>query len=125
MNSKKIAIFVVALVLLVVAIFSLSDDILSPYVPIAEAKTEAGKLVQIIGKLDKTKPVTHTEKDFLFSIMDDANSKVDIVYNGVKPQNFERADQIVCIGKYNSSSQQFIASKLLVKCPSKYERKDQ
>ncbi len=123
MSYKRIAIFLIAVVLLVVAIFSLSDDLMTPYVPVKKAKSNAGKLVQIIGKLDPAKPLRHADKKFFFSIIDDNNSKIDIEYNGVKPQNFERADQIVAIGKYNAERNVFVSDKLLVKCPSKYEEK--
>lgn len=121
MTYKKVIIFVGALVLLIVAIFSLSDDLLTPYVAVDFAKKNSGKLVQIIGKVDPAKPDRHTEKEFFFSIIDDKSGKVDIMYRGVKPLNFERADQIVCIGRYSSKDGMFIADKLLVKCPSKYE----
>ena len=121
MTYKKVFIFVGALALLIVAIFSLSDDLMTPYVPVDSAKKDAGKLVQIIGKIDPAKPDRHTEKEFFFSIIDDKSSKIDIVYKGVKPLNFERADQIVCIGRFNSKDNIFVAEKLLVKCPSKYE----
>ncbi len=123
MNYKKPLIFLGAIGLLVVAILSLSPDFLTSYVPIETAKKDAGKLVQIIGKVDTTRPENHKESVFFFSIIDEKNGRADIAYKGVKPANFDRADQIVCIGKFNSKENMFMAEKLLVKCPSKYENK--
>ena len=42
-------------------------------------------------------------------------------YHGVKPANFEDAISIVAIGHYESGRDEFVANKLLVKCPSKYQ----
>ena len=60
MNYRNILIFTAGLALLVIAIFSFSDDILSPYVPFREAKSAPANYVQIIGRLDKSVPITHT-----------------------------------------------------------------
>jgi len=40
------------------------------------------------------------------------------VFNGAKPQDFERSEQIVLTGKMKGD--EFLASKILMKCPSKY-----
>lgn len=121
MNFKRMGIFLTAIALLIVAILSLSDDIITPYVTVAEAKEAAGKLVQVIGKLDESIPLKHTEHDFFYTIIDNTEVKMNVVYTGVKPQNFERADQIVSRGKYDIGRNIFVADKILVKCPSKYE----
>jgi cytochrome c-type biogenesis protein CcmE len=42
-------------------------------------------------------------------------------YHGLKPANFEEAISIVAIGRYDGSEKVFVADKLLVKCPSKYQ----
>ena len=46
-----------------------------------------------------------------------------ILYNGVKPGNFEQATEIVAIGQYQNGG--FEADQLLVKCPSKYQGLEQ
>jgi cytochrome c-type biogenesis protein CcmE len=48
---------------------------------------------------------------------DGVESKV--LYFGGKPQDFEKLDQIVLVGSYNHDN--FVASQLLLKCPSKYD----
>jgi cytochrome c-type biogenesis protein CcmE len=45
-----------------------------------------------------------------------------VVYDGAKPANFEQADQVVVIGRYENGL--FVADQLLVKCPSKYQGSD-
>ena len=45
---------------------------------------------------------------------------IDIVFTGTKPQDFERSEQIVLTGKM--VGEEFHASKILMKCPSKYNK---
>jgi cytochrome c-type biogenesis protein CcmE len=42
-----------------------------------------------------------------------------VVFQGVKPGNFDQAEKIVVIGRYQEGA--FHASQILVKCPSKYD----
>ena len=41
-----------------------------------------------------------------------------VIFLGSKPQDFERSEQIVLTGKMKGD--EFLASKILMKCPSKY-----
>ena len=41
-----------------------------------------------------------------------------VTYKGAKPQDFEKSEQVVVIGKIENDA--FLASSLLLKCPSKY-----
>jgi cytochrome c-type biogenesis protein CcmE len=123
MRYRNIIIFIAGLALLVAAIFSLSDDILSPYVPFKEAQSNPGKYVQIIGTLDKSTPVTHGEGGFTFSIIDKDGTKMKVLHRGPEPQNFQHTDQVVVLGKYQNEGGIFNADKVLVKCPSKYSKK--
>jgi cytochrome c-type biogenesis protein CcmE len=122
MKYRNIIIFIVGLGLLVAAVFSLSDNILSPYVPFAEAKSRPGSYVQVIGSLDRSAPVMHGEGEFTFMMKDKDGSSIKALYRGIKPQNFEHADQVVLLGRYDAGHALFVADKLLVKCPSKYRR---
>jgi cytochrome c-type biogenesis protein CcmE len=123
MKYRTIILFIVGLAFLVAAIFFVSDDILSPYVPFREAKTDAGKYVQIIGKLDKSVPVSHSEGEYTFTAIDKDGTRMRIRHRGTKPQNFEHTEQIVMLGRYRTDGNIFEADKILVKCPSKYRRK--
>ena len=121
MNYKKLLLFVVALVFVIVAIFALSDDMFSPYVPFEKAKASPGKLVQIIGSLDQSQKVIHTEKDYTFTLKEKGDT-IRVVHRDLKPMNFEHAEEAVVLGRYDTQNKIFVAEKVLVKCPSKYEK---
>jgi cytochrome c-type biogenesis protein CcmE len=55
---------------------------------------------------------------FSFSMVDNNGDEQRVNFAGSKPQDFERSEQIVLIGKYENHT--FQASKILMKCPSKY-----
>jgi cytochrome c-type biogenesis protein CcmE len=123
MKYRNIIIFLVGLGLLVAAVFSLSENILSPYVPFNEAMSSPGKYVQVIGRLDKSAPVVHREGEYSFTVIDKDGTKMSVTHRGVKPQNFEHTDQVVILGTYAAGEKLFEAEKVLVKCPSKYRSK--
>ncbi|MDF2570152.1 MAG: CcmE/CycJ protein [Sporomusa sp.] len=91
----------------------------TPYVTFAQAKSTKSA-VQVKGTLASPK-ITPVEDGKLtqFMLRDDAGEEVAVVYRGVKPEGLEQATGIVAIGKYSNG--QFLADKLLVKCPSKYQ----
>lgn len=93
---------------------------MTPYVSFDEAK-KAGRTVQVMGGLDKTSTRYDTPtKTLHFRLVDEKTKEViPVVYTDVKPANFEDAISIVAIGKYEKDA--FVAEKLLVKCPSKYQ----
>jgi cytochrome c-type biogenesis protein CcmE len=95
------------------------------YVSIEQA-AKASRTVQVMGKIDFDRVVYNTEKSRLeFAIYDaEAESKVgasklDVVYYGVVPGNFDQATSVVLKGK--SEQDHFVAEQMLVKCPSKYQ----
>lgn len=55
---------------------------------------------------------------FSFYMKDEKNVVKKVIYNGTKPQDFERSEKLVLIGKMKDDT--FYASKILMKCPSKY-----
>ena len=124
MKKTRIIIFIIIIALLIVAVLSLSDDVMSPYVSFAHAKKHGGSYVQIIGVLDRETPVKHHEKGFSFTVVDGA-SRMKVFHDGPTPLNFEHADKIVLLGKYSLDSDVFQADKVLVKCPSKYQKEQQ
>jgi cytochrome c-type biogenesis protein CcmE len=121
-RNKRIIIFIIAVILLVIAILSISDDIFSPYVTIKYAKENPAKYVQLIGKRPKDSKVSHTPSGFSFTLTDEHAEELEIFHRGVKPQNFEHAQQIVILGKYSLEKKLFEADKVLTKCPSKYQK---
>jgi len=121
-KNKKILVFIIGLILLVTAIISLSDDLFSPYVSFEYAEKHPGKYVQIIGKRAADTEVKHDAAGFSFTLIDDKGNRLNAFHSGVKPQNFEHTEQVVVLGKYSSEKKLFEADKVLVKCPSKYEK---
>ncbi len=92
---------------------------LTPYVSFDEAMRTSSR-VQVAGSLvpDSTRYVEDAQQ-LRFGIVDDGGITMPVMYDGVKPGNFEEATQIVAIGSYRDGA--FYAEQLLVKCPSKYQ----
>lgn len=124
MKNKKILIFIIALILLVIAIISLSDDLFSPYVTFQYAEKHPGKYVQIIGQRAKDTEVTHDTSGFAFTLIDEKGNRINAYNKGIKPQNFEHTEKVVVLGKYSLEKKIFEADKVLVKCPSKYQKEN-
>ena len=103
---------------IIFSVFSFKSS-LTPYVTVAEAKNMNGS-VQVRGVLASDQVIiTENGKAIKFTLRDENGQEAMIVYKGVRPDNLEQATSIVAIGKYHND--QFIAEKLLVKCPSKYQ----
>lgn len=87
--------------------------------------TRAGKTgdeIHVVGTLVQDKPLFYDPvKDanyFSFYMADEDGVECKVVFNGTKPQDFERSEQIVLVGRMKG--EEFYASKILMKCPSKY-----
>ncbi|HEX8314458.1 MAG TPA: cytochrome c maturation protein CcmE [Flavisolibacter sp.] len=85
-----------------------------------ETKSE----LHVVGHLDKEKEMVYDpQKDanyFAFYMKDKKGKECKVVFNGTKPQDFEKSEQIVLTGRMNGD--EFHASKILMKCPSKYNK---
>ena len=120
---KKIIPILIIITLAVFAFLSLDDQFFSPYVSIKKAKELSGQYVQIIGSLKKKSLLHLKNQQLSFEIEDEKADLLKIFYQGIKPYNFEHAQQVVLLGKYNKKKELFEAEKILTKCPSKYEKK--
>ncbi len=93
------------------------------YASFSEARLNPGREFRIIGDLKRDKPITEKVREntllLSFFMTDREGEELEVIFFGAKPQDFEQSDQVVLIGKYES--EQFIASSLLLKCPSKYK----
>jgi cytochrome c-type biogenesis protein CcmE len=108
--------------IMVIAVFIIWTSIsfqktLTPYVSIAQAK-KVESIVQVKGKRLDSGTFNTEQNQFIFNLVDDAGEKIEVVYNGAKPGNFDQATDVVCVGQYRNG--RFQAKELLVKCPSKY-----
>ena len=55
---------------------------------------------------------------FAFFLVDNEGKEKQVQLHKAKPQDFEKSEQIVVIGKMEAGN--FVASDILMKCPSKY-----
>lgn len=122
MKNKKIIAFTVFIGLIAVSILLLGKDMFSPYVSFAYAQSHPDKYVQVIGKRHQSDPVSTDEKGYTFTMVDESGAKMNAYSSGVKPMNFEHAEQLVVIGRYSADRKLFTADKVLTKCPSKYQK---
>ena len=56
---------------------------------------------------------------FSFVLVDDKKKEQKVIYNEPMPPDFLRSEKVVVIGGYHDN--QFVAKKILLKCPSKYQ----
>jgi len=107
----------------------------SQYVDFAQAAKMAGEgdddVVHVVGKLKKNAMGEYEGMSynpgvdpnyFEFLLTDTKNRTEKVLYFQPKPQDFEKAEQIVIIG--HTKNDMFVAEKILMKCPSKYEDKE-
>ena len=84
--------------------------------------SSSNKEEHVIGNWEKSKGMHYdAAKDpnhFGFYMRDEKGKVNKVVLNGTKPQDFERSEKLVLIGQMNNDT--FYASKILMKCPSKY-----
>ena len=99
--------------------YALRGGAMVAYASIPEAKAEA-RSVQVFGYL-YSKGAYDEQGRWTFDIQGENGDVLTVVYPHTKPANFEQAISVVAIGRYEPSSQQFVADNLLVKCPSKYQ----
>ncbi|MCB0481785.1 MAG: cytochrome c maturation protein CcmE [Flavobacteriales bacterium] len=121
MKRTHIVGIIVIAVAIAAIIGSLSDS--STYANFTEAFENQGREYHVVGTLSKEKPTEYdpeTNPDlFVFYMLDKDSLEKKVVLHKNKPQDFERSDQIVIIGK--ALEQEFHANQILLKCPSKYE----
>lgn len=58
---------------------------------------------------------------FSFTLIDDNGKEQNVYYNEPMPPDFARSENVVVIGGYQGDN--FVANKILLKCPSKYQEK--
>jgi len=56
---------------------------------------------------------------FSFVLVDESGKEQKVLYNEPMPPDFTRSEKVVVIGRYREDA--FVASKILLKCPSKYQ----
>jgi cytochrome c-type biogenesis protein CcmE len=119
MKTKYIIGIVAVVIFAALAIYSFDSSKIE-YASFPEAKDKA-KVVQVIGSWDQTEGQEYNSEanTFSFSMVDELGNKARVVSTGSKPNNFDVAPMVVIKGKFEGND--FHASNILTKCPSKYE----
>ncbi len=128
---KKSHIFGIGIIAVAIAIIVSTAGDASTYVNFTQAEkmaTNGNKgSIHVVGKLKKDasgviqEMAYQPEIDpnyFVFTLMDNDNRAQKVVYRSPKPQDFDKSEQVVVIGKMEKDH--FEAEKILLKCPSKY-----
>lgn len=117
---KSAIIGLITIAICVGFLISLNADT-SSYSTFSEAAKDQREF-HVMGYWEKAKGMYYdAQKDanhFAFYMKDEKGLVNKVVYNGTKPQDFERSEKLVLIGKMKDNT--FYASKILMKCPSKY-----
>ena len=119
-RSSIIGIIIIAIAIGVI-ISTYTDS--STYGTFADAKETQTEL-HVVGQLNKERQLIYNPQQnanyFSFFMKDNKGDECKVVFSGTKPQDFERSEQIVLTGKMVGN--EFHASKILMKCPSKYNQ---
>lgn len=88
------------------------------------------KAIHVVGQLKKDESgqvsgieVREDKTSFTFLLVDNEGTEQKVFYNEPVPADFQRSEQVVVIGSYRDKDI-FVADKILMKCPSKYQEND-
>ncbi|MEO0474098.1 MAG: cytochrome c maturation protein CcmE [Bacteroidota bacterium] len=121
MKTTNIIVLVFAAVFLVALGINFAGSA-SIYTDFAYAK-ESGRQVHVVGKwVNRDQSIYDPTTDvFSFYLQDTLQQVQRVLYNDPKPMNFDQAEKVVIVGAYDQNKADFIADKIVMKCPSKYE----
>jgi cytochrome c-type biogenesis protein CcmE len=118
---KKSSIFGLVVIAIAIAVIISVYSTSSTYGSFKDAHATESEL-HVVGHLNKGKELyydaTKNANYFSFYMKDNKGEECKVVFAGTKPQDFERSEQIVLTGQMKGK--EFHASKILMKCPSKY-----
>lgn len=121
MKKSSIAGIIIIALAIGIIISTYADS--STYGSFTDAKETTSEL-HVVGHLNKEKELVYNPQQdanyFAFYMKDNKGLECKVIFNGSKPQDFERSEQIVLTGKM--AGNEFHASKILMKCPSKYTK---
>lgn len=120
---KKLHIVLLIFIAAAIALMaSLLKDV-TTYATIASAKEKPGKIVKLIARLDKSKPLEYDpikNPNYLrFTAIDTLGNTTAVIYYNTKPTDMEKSERLVLTGKIVNDY--FECKDILLKCPSKYK----
>ena len=99
----------------------------SSYVTFKTAKDNHGIEFHVVGTVNTEEPQEYNpEKDpnfFSFYMLDSMANQMKVIYHDAKPTDIEKSERVVVIGKALNDDE-FLAQKILQKCPSKYNEEE-
>lgn len=130
---KKSHIIALGIIAVAVAIIISTVGDASTYVSFKDAEDMAkegnSKSIHVVGTLKKNvaggfegmkyEPSVNPNH-FEFMMVDSLNYESLVVYNQPKPQDLDKSEKVVVVGKMNLEKKYFEADQILLKCPSKY-----
>lgn len=127
--KKTHVIAIVAIAVAIAIIISTAGDA-STYVTFDQAFQMASQgnktQIHVVGELKKDAEgkIVGIEKSpdnlsFTFVLVDENNKEQTVYYQEPMPPDFARSEKVVVIGSYKGD--RFVADKILLKCPSKYQ----
>lgn len=103
--------------------FDSVSNYINPYLSVTQVvlnmERYSGKSVQVMGFVEQGSFIRGDTGTIRFTLTDGQES-ILVQFTGTTPQNFEEGKDVVAVGSLTGESS-LEASKLLVKCPSKYE----
>jgi len=122
---KRTHIAIIVFIALAIGAIMVTINDASTYVGFNRASENPGTKYTVIGYLDKDAPMDYNARAnrFNFTAIDKEGNKQKVFYNQPKPQDFERSEEITMKGFATDSA--FVASEILMKCPSKYNEQNE
>ena len=122
MKKTHIIGIVVIVIAIAAIISSISDS--STYANFEEAFAHPSQEYHVVGTLDRSAAIDYNPSVnpnlTVFTMVDKEGVKSKVYLNKSKPQDFERSESVVLIGKAKDNA--FYANDILMKCPSKYDQ---
>ncbi|MFI5149598.1 MAG: cytochrome c maturation protein CcmE [Bacteroidia bacterium] len=115
---------IIGIILIALAIGMIMTSLVSTskYASFTEASKSPDSDFHVVGKWDKEKGTNYSPQEnanlFVFYMTDIEGVEKKVLLHNNKPQDFEKSEQVVVVGKMRNG--EFQASETLVKCPSKY-----
>ncbi len=120
---KKIHIVAIIAIAIGIGVLVTASSDMATYSTFADAFKHPNEKFKIVGTLAKDKEMYYNpEKNpnyFTFYMKDNEGEEHKVILRQAKPQDFERSEQIVLTGKVENEA--FVATDMLLKCPSKYK----
>jgi len=120
---KKASILILVLIATAIGFVVASFGKFSTYETFASAAERPESSFKVIGYLDTTQKQQYDPRidanSFSFFARDKKGAIHKVIFNGTKPQDFERSEQLVMTGSMHDGI--FHCSSMQMKCPSKYQ----